>query len=85
LNGEGKSVVIEKKQRGGVVSSKTLLRRVMSEVNQVRKIKSDDPKVICTKARTIGYLVSVASQVLEKHELEERLEHVEELVLKNER
>ncbi len=85
MNGEGKSVVIEKKQRGGVVSSKTLLRRVMSEVNQVRKIKSDDPKVICTKARTIGYLVSVASQVLEKHELEERLEHVEELVLKNER
>jgi hypothetical protein len=79
------AVITNKKQRGGVVSSKTLLRRLMAEVNKVRKIESDDPKVICTRARTIGYLMSVASQVLEKHELEQRIEKLEAFMKENER
>lgn len=70
----------EKAERGGVISSRTLIRRLMAEVSKVRKIKSDDPKMICTRARTIGYLISVASQVLEKHEYEERLDNLEKIV-----
>lgn len=73
-------MVTETKQRDGVVSSKTLLRRVMAEVNLLRKIDSDDPKIMCNRARTIGYLISTASQILEKHELEKRIERLEALV-----
>lgn len=82
----GESVMIaNKKQQRGVVSEKTLLRRLMAEMNKVRKIESDNPKEVFSRARVIGYLTSVASQVLEKHELEQRIERLEALMKENER
>ena len=79
------AMITEKKQQRGVVSEKTLLRRLMAEMNKVRKVESDDPKEIFARARVIGYLTSVASQVLEKHELEQRIERLEALMRENER
>ncbi len=73
-------MITEKTQAGGGVSAKTLLRRVMAELNKVRRIETDDPKEAFAKARTIGYLASVASQILTQHELEKRIERLEDLM-----
>lgn len=58
--------------------------------DSIAKVKKLEPKTFSEKiqvAKTIGYLVSVASQVIEKHELEKRLNELEKtisVVTKNE-
>jgi len=42
-------------------------------------------KLYLEKARVMGYLASVASQLIEKHDLEKRLEKLEELFERYER
>jgi len=61
----------------------SLLRKIQSEINKVWKLDRDkvDPityKQYLDKARVMGYLCSVGGQLLEKHDLEKRLEKLEE-------
>jgi hypothetical protein len=57
----------------------SLLRKIQSEINKIWKLDPDkvDPityKQYLDKARVMGYLCSVGGQLLEKHDLEKRLE-----------
>jgi len=68
----------------------TLLRRVQHEINFIRKLDPSEMneklfKLYLEKARVMGYLASVASQLIEKHDLEKRLEKLEELFERYER
>ena len=61
----------------------SLLRKIQSEINKIWKLDPDkvDPityKQYLDKARVMGYLCSVGGQLLEKHDLEKRLEKLEE-------
>ena len=66
---------------------KALLRKVQNEINFIRKL---DPKTMdktlyklyLEKARVLGYLASVASQLIEKHDLEKRIEAFEDALKK---
>ncbi len=73
-------MITEKTNKVAVVSAQTLLRRVITELNRVRKIETDDPKDSFARAKTIGYLTSVASQILAQHEMEKRIERLENLM-----
>jgi len=69
------------------MSVDTLLRRLQHEINTIRKLKPEDMdqkifKLYLEKARVMGYLASVMSQIIEKHELEKRLEKLEEIIEK---
>ncbi len=68
-----------------MMSMETLLRRVQHEINIIRKLDPNTMdhgifKLYLEKARVMGYLASVISQIIEKHELEKRLEHLEQLI-----
>lgn len=59
-----------------------LMSRLQSEITRISKMKPEeiDPglfKLYLDKARTIAYLSQVASSIIEKHELEKRLEEIE--------
>jgi len=61
----------------------TLLRRIQSALNEIRRTDpaTTDEKEFkrrIDRARTIAYLASVASQLIEKHELAKRLDELEE-------
>jgi hypothetical protein len=67
------------------ISTETLLRRVQHELNVIRKLnpKEVDPKTFklyLEKARVMGYLASVMSQIIEKHDLEKRIEKLESIL-----
>lgn len=58
-----------------------LLRRIQEQLIELRKLDVREEKEIARlkieKARAIGYLVSTASQVMEKHEVLKRIEELE--------
>jgi transcription initiation factor IIE alpha subunit len=61
----------------------SLLRKIQSEINKIWKLDPDKVDTITykqylDKARVMGYLCSVGGQLLEKHDLEKRLERLEE-------
>jgi hypothetical protein len=61
----------------------SLIRKIQSEINKIWKLDPDKVDTITykqylDKARVMGYLCSVGSQLLEKHDLEKRLEKLEE-------
>lgn len=60
------------------ITPKTLIRKVQKAINEIQRIEPESFKERIDKARTIGYLVSVCSQVIEKHENERRLDELEE-------
>jgi hypothetical protein len=65
-----------------LISHKTILRRVQEEMAMIRKLDPEncDPEIFDRyqrKARTIGYLATVASSVIKQHEIEERLDAIE--------
>ena len=67
------------------ISTETLLRRVQHELNVIRKLNPEevDPKIFklyLEKARVMGYLASVLSQIIEKHDLEKRIERLEAIL-----
>jgi len=67
------------------ISIDTLLRRVQHELNVIRKLNPEevDPKIFklyLEKARVMGYLASVLSQIIEKHDLEKRIERLEAIL-----
>ncbi|MCD6551375.1 hypothetical protein [Thermotoga sp.] len=67
------------------ISTETLLRRVQHELNVIRKLNPEevDPKIFklyLEKARVMGYLASVLSQIIEKHDLEKRIERLETIL-----
>lgn len=60
----------------------SLLAKLQTEISRISKMKPEeiDPglfKLYLDKARTIAYLSQVASSIIEKHELEKRLEEIE--------
>jgi len=60
----------------------SLMSKLQSEISRISKMKPEeiDPglfKLSLDKARTIAYLSQVASSIIEKHELEKRLEEIE--------
>ena len=65
-----------------LISHKTILRRVQEEMAAVRKLdpETTDPDIYeryHKRARTIGYLATVASTVIKQHEIEKRLDEIE--------
>lgn len=60
------------------ITSKTLMRKLQKSINDIQKIEAETFKEKIDKARTIGYLCSVCSQVIEKHENEKRIDELEE-------
>lgn len=61
----------------------SLIRKIQSEINKIWKLDPDKVDTITykqylDKARVMGYLCSVGGQLLEKHDLEKRLERLEE-------
>lgn len=59
-----------------------LMRKLQSELNRISQMKPEEIeprlfKAILDKARTIAYLSQVSSSIIEKHELEKRLEEIE--------
>ena len=67
------------------LTMRTLLRKIQREINTIQKLDTEthdskEMKMLIDKARTLGYLISVASQILEKHELEKRIEHIEKAI-----
>lgn len=72
------------------ISTETLLRRVQHELSFIRKLNPNEVdekifKLYLEKARVMGYLASVISQILEKHELEKRIERLEQVIEERER
>jgi hypothetical protein len=69
------------------ISARTLIRKVQSEIVAVQKLEPRTFKEKIDKARTVGYLASVAGQLLEKHDYSEKLEELLNLAegLKEER
>ena len=64
------------------ISHKTILRRVQDEMAIIRKLdpETTEPDLYeryHKRARTIGYLATVASQVIKQHEIERRLDEIE--------
>ena len=58
------------------ITAATLIRKVQSEIVAVQKLEPRTFKEKIDKARTVGYLASVAGQLLEKHEYNEKLEEL---------
>ena len=58
------------------ITAKTLIRKVQTEINEVQRLEPRTFKEKIDKARTVGYLASVAGQLLEKHEYREKLEEL---------
>ena len=58
------------------ITAKTLVRKVQAEINEVQRLEPRTFKEKIDKARTVGYLASVAGQLLEKHEYNEKLEEL---------
>lgn len=58
------------------ITARTLIRKVQSEIVAVQKLEPRTFKEKIDKARTVGYLASVAGQLLEKHEYDEKLEEL---------
>ena len=58
------------------ITAATLIRKVQSEIVAVQKLEPRTFKEKIDKARTVGYLASVAGQLLEKHEYSEKLEEL---------
>jgi len=58
------------------ITARTLIRKVQSEIVAVQKLEPRTFKEKIDKARTVGYLASVAGQLLEKHEYNEKLEEL---------
>ena len=58
------------------ISARTLIRKVQSEIVAVQKLEPRTFKEKIDKARTVGYLASVAGQLLEKHDYSEKLEEL---------
>jgi len=58
------------------ITAKTLVRKVQTEINEVQRLEPRTFKEKIDKARTVGYLASVAGQLLEKHEYNEKLEEL---------
>ncbi len=59
-----------------------LMRKLQSELNRISQMKPEEIepalfKANLDKARTIAYLSQVTSSIIEKHELEKRLEEIE--------
>lgn len=60
------------------ITPKTLIRKVQKEINIIQKLEPISFKEKIDRARAVGYLVSVCSQVIEKHENEKRLDELED-------
>lgn len=60
------------------ITPKTLIRKVQKEINIIQKLAPKTFKEKIDRARAVGYLVSVCSQVIEKHQNEKRLDELEE-------
>ena len=58
------------------ITAKTLVRKVQTEINEVQRLEPRTFKEKIDKARTVGYLASVAGQLLEKHDYSEKLEEL---------
>ena len=58
------------------ITARTLIRKVQSEIVAVQKLEPRTFREKIDKARTVGYLASVAGQLLEKHEYNEKLEEL---------
>lgn len=58
------------------ITAATLIRKVQSEIVAVQKLEPRTFKEKIDKARTVGYLASVAGQLLEKHDYREKLEEL---------
>ena len=58
------------------ISARSLIRKVQSEIVAVQKLEPRTFKEKIDKARTVGYLASVAGQLLEKHDYSEKLEEL---------
>ncbi len=61
----------------------SLLRKIQSEINKIWKLDPDKVDAVTykqylDKARVMGYLCSVGGQLLEKHDLEKRLDRIEQ-------
>ena len=59
-----------------------LLKKIQAEITAIQKLdpKSMEPqlfKCYMDKARVMGYLCATAGQLIEKHDLEKRLEAIE--------
>lgn len=64
------------------ISTNTLLRKITKQIKEVEALDpeefdKDKYKMMIDKARIIGYLSSIASQIIDKYELENRLEIME--------
>jgi len=59
------------------ISPKTLIRKVQKEINLIQKLEPISFKEKIDRARAVGYLASVCSQIIEKHENERRLDELE--------
>jgi DNA-binding winged helix-turn-helix (wHTH) protein len=60
-----------------------LVRKIQKQIVEIQKLdpKKMDPKLFklyTEKARVLSYLCATAGQLIEKHELEKRLDEVEE-------
>ena len=60
-----------------------LLKKIQAEIVAIQKLdpKTMEPqlfKCYMDKARVMGYLCATAGQLIEKHDLEKRLEKIEE-------
>jgi peptidoglycan hydrolase CwlO-like protein len=60
------------------ITPKTLIRKVQKEINIIQKLEPISFNEKIDRARAVGYLVSVCSQVIEKHENEKRLDELED-------
>ncbi len=60
----------------------SLLAKLQTQITEISRLKPEEIepalfKATLDKARTLAYLSQVASSIIEKHELEKRLEEIE--------
>jgi len=66
------------------MTAKTVKKTLQQAINAVKKLETSSFKEEVDKYRLIGYLSSVSSQVIDKHDTEKRLDEIEKILSEEE-